>query len=127
MRIMLVDDDARMRQALTRLLYLAGFDSVEEAGDGQEALDRLVSGGEHVDLIITDCAMPRLDGVGFVSALRARGDRTPVIMVSGEHDPDLVIRAIRAGVNNYVAKPIHARGLVEKIWETVGVSGAVAM
>jgi PleD family two-component response regulator len=48
-------------------------------------------------------------------------------MVSGEHDPDLVIRAIRAGVNNYVAKPIHARGLVEKIWETVGVSGAVAM
>src|SRR5688572_8191085 len=126
MRIMLVDDDARMRQALTRLLYLAGFDSVEEAGDGEEALGRL-SGGAQVDLIITDFAMPRLDGVGFVSALRGRGDRTPVIMVSGEHDPDLVIRAIRAGVNNYVAKPIHARGLVEKIWETVGVSGAVAM
>ena len=127
MRIMLVDDDARMRQALVRLLHAAGFSSVEEAGDGQEALDRLVAGGEHVDLIITDCAMPRLDGLGFVSALRRRGDRTPVIMVSGEHDPDLVIRAIRAGVNNYVPKPIHAQALVEKIWETVGVHGAVAL
>ena len=127
MRIMLVDDDVRMRQALTRLLNGAGFAFIEQAGDGQEALDRLAGEPLRVDLIITDCTMPRLDGVALVGALRARGDRTPVIMISGEHDPDLVIRAIRAGVSNYVPKPIHVQTLVEKIWQTLGVPGAVAM
>jgi two-component system chemotaxis response regulator CheY len=124
MRIMIVDDDARMRQALTRLLQNAGFQSVEQASDGQEALDRVVSAVTHVDLIITDCAMPRLDGLAFVRALRTRGDHTPVIMISGEHNPDLVIQAIKAGVNNYVPKPIHVQSLIEKIWQTLGVCGA---
>jgi len=119
MRIMIVDDDARMRQALTRLLQNAGFQSVEQASDGQEALDRVVSAVTHVDLIITDCAMPRLDGLAFVRALRTRGDHTPVIMISGEHNPDLVIQAIKAGVNNYVPKPIHVQSLIEKIWQTL--------
>ena len=127
MRILLVDDDARMRQALTRLLNGAGFATIEQAGDGQEALDRLVGGGEQVDLILTDCTMPRLDGVALVAALRARGDRTPVIMISAEHDPNLVIRAVKAGVSNYVPKPIHMQTLVEKIWQTMGVPGAIAM
>ena len=127
MRIMIVDDDARMRQALTRLLQNAGIQSVEQASDGQEALDRLVSGVAHVDLIITDCTMPRLDGIEFVRALRSRGDHTPVIMISGEHNPDLVIQAVKTGVNNYVPKPIHVQTLVEKIWQTLGVGGAVAM
>ena len=127
MQIMLVDDDARMRQALTRLLQNAGFRSIEQASDGQEALDRLAGGIVHVDLIITDCTMPRLDGLAFVRTLRARGDRTPIIMISGEHNPNLVIQAIKAGVNNYVPKPIHVRCLIEKIWQTLGVGGAVAM
>ena len=127
MQIMIVDDDARMRQALTRLLQNAGFQSVEQASDGQEALERLGSAVAHIDLIITDCTMPRLDGIALVRALRARGDQTPVIMISGEHNPDLVIQAVKAGVNNYVPKPIQVQSLIEKIWQTLGVGGAVAM
>jgi DNA-binding response OmpR family regulator len=124
MRVMLVDDDARMREVLARLLASTGFRAVEQVGDGEEALLRLAT--VHVDLIITDCSMPRMDGVAFVTALRAKGDLTPVIMLSGQDDPQLIVRAIRAGVNNYVPKPIHPENLFEKIRQTLGAARAVA-
>jgi DNA-binding response OmpR family regulator len=125
MRILLVDDDSRMRQVLGRLLQTSGFSSVEEVGDGEEALARLAA--EPFDQIVTDCNMPRMDGIAMVTALRAKGDRTPVIMLSGHDDPQLVVRAIRAGVNNYVPKPIHPQNLFEKIWQTLGMTPAVAL
>jgi CheY-like chemotaxis protein len=125
MRVLLVDDDARMRQVLAKLLHSSGFDLIEEVSDGQAALDRLME--IRVDLILTDCQMPRMDGIAMVTALRAKGDRTPVIMLSGHNDPQQVVRAIRAGVNNYVPKPIHPENLFEKIWQTLGVPSAGAL
>ena len=124
MRVMLVEDDSGMRQVLSKLLRTSGFDFVAEVGDGDEALAAL--GGTKVDLVITDCIMPRMDGVALVTALRARGDRTPVIMLSGQEDPHVVVRAIRAGVNNYIPKPIRPEQFLEKIWQTLGINGAVA-
>jgi CheY-like chemotaxis protein len=125
MRVMLVDDDAPMRQVLARLLQTSGFDSVAEVGDGHQALLHLKS--ECVDLIVTDCSMPGMDGIALVTALRARGDQTPVIMLSGQDDPQLIVRAIRAGVNNYIPKPIHPENFFEKIWQTLGVARAIAI
>ena len=125
MRVMVVDDDSRMRQVLAKLLESSGFDAVEEVGDGEEALARLEQ--THVDLIVTDCQMPRMDGIALVTALRAKGDATPVIMLSGQDDPQMVVRAIRAGVNNYVPKPIHPENFFEKIWQTLGTSRAIAI
>ena len=125
MRVMVVDDDSRMRQVLAKLLQTSGFDAVEEVGDGEEALTRLEQ--TQVDLIVTDCHMPRMDGIAMVTALRAKGNQTPVIMLSGQDDPQLVVRAIRAGVNNYVPKPIHPENFFEKIWQTLGTARAMAM
>jgi DNA-binding response OmpR family regulator len=118
MHALVIDDDARLRQVLTRLLRTGGFDTVDEAADGEEALRTLSS--VHPDLILTDCQMPRMDGIAFVRQLRARGDRTPVIMLSGQGDPHLVVTAVRAGVNNYLPKPIHPDVLFEKIEQTLG-------
>ena len=118
MHALVIDDDARLRQVLTRLLRSGGFDTVDEAADGEEALRTLTS--VHPDLILTDCQMPRMDGIAFVRQLRARGDRTPVIMLSGQGDPHLVVTAVRAGVNNYLPKPIHPDVLFEKIEQTLG-------
>ena len=125
MRVLLVDDDARMRVVLGKLLESAGICTVADVGDGQEALDRLAA--EPFDLVVTDCNMPRMNGIAFVTALRARGDQTPVIMLSGQDDPQLIVRAVRAGVNNYVPKPIHPETLFEKIWQTLGAARAVAL
>ena len=125
MRVMLVDDDAPMRQVLAKLLHTSGFDSVTEVSNGNEALAALQS--DRVDLIVTDCCMPAMDGISLVTALRARGDKTPVIMLSGQNDPQLIVRAIRAGVNNYVPKPIHPENFFEKIWQTLGISPTAAI
>jgi CheY-like chemotaxis protein len=122
---MLVEDDSGMRQVLSKLLQASGFTSVTEVGDGDEALAALVAA--RVDLIITDCIMPRMDGIALVTALRARGDQTPVIMLSGQEDPHVVVRAIRAGVNNYIPKPIRPEQFLEKIWQTLGINRAVAL
>ena len=126
MRVMIVDDDPEMRQVLSRLLSSSGgFETVHEVADGDEALARLAE--VQVDLVITDCIMPRMDGVALVTAMRGRGDQTPVIMISGQEDPHVVVRAIRAGVNNYVPKPIRPESFFEKIWQTLGVNRAVAL
>jgi CheY-like chemotaxis protein len=125
MRVMLVDDDDRMRQVLAKLLQTSGFDSITQVSDGRQALDLLQS--DQVDLIVTDCSMPEMDGIALVTALRARGDHTPVIMLSGQDDPQLIVRAIRAGVNNYIPKPIHPENFFEKIWQTLGIVRAVTM
>jgi two-component system chemotaxis response regulator CheY len=119
MHALVIDDDARLRQVLNRLLRCGGFDTVDEAADGEEALTAL--GSIHPDLILTDCQMPRMDGIAFVRQLRARGDRTPVIMLSGQGDPHVVVTAVKAGVNNYLPKPIHPDVLFEKITQTLGV------
>jgi DNA-binding response OmpR family regulator len=124
MHVLLVDDDAGLRQVLGRLLHSSGFDTVAEAADGEEALTLLLT--VHPDLIVTDWQMPRLDGIAFVRKLRARGDQTPVIMLSGHGDPHVIVTAIKAGVNNYLHKPINPDILFEKIWQTLGTQNLSA-
>ena len=125
MHVLVIDDDARLRQVLARLLRSSslGID-VHEAADGEEALAALPA--IHADLVITDYQMPRMDGIAFVRQLRGRGDHTPVIMLSGQGDPHLVVTAIKAGVNNYLPKPINPEVLFEKIEQTLGAARLAA-
>ena len=118
MHILIVDDDVLWRQVLVRLLRSVGIRTVSQAEDGQAALALLE--GVHPNLIITDFHMPRLDGIGLVRSLRARGDGVPVIMLSGQGDQQVIVAATKAGVNNYLRKPIHVDLLLEKIWQTLG-------
>jgi two-component system chemotaxis response regulator CheY len=100
-----------------RLLRVSGFDRVDEASDGQEALELLAA--LRPDLILTDNQMPRMDGLTFTQKLRASGNLTPIIMLSGHGDSHQVVLAVKAGVNNYLPKPINAEALFEKIAQTV--------
>src|SRR5687768_6853567 len=102
MRIVVVEDDENLRLALGAFFRSIGVDVIAQSGDGQEALDLL--GSVHADLILTDCQMPRMDGISLVRNLRARGDRTPVIMMSGQTDPTVREMAFRAGVSQYLSK-----------------------
>ncbi len=104
MRIVLVEDDAPLRQALQSFFRSAGVEVLAQPVNGQEALDLL--GSIRPDLIITDCQMPRMDGISLVRHLRARGDQTPVVMMSGQHDPRVKELALQAGVAHYLDKPL---------------------
>ena len=93
--ILLVDDDAMVREATAWMLEDAGY-AVHEAADGVAALDHLVSKGP-VDLLITDINMPRMDGLELVQQTKARWPMLPVLLVSGRPQPP--------GTQTFMPKP----------------------
>jgi CheY-like chemotaxis protein len=116
MRILVVEDDLQLRAVLAIFCRALGAEVLGESADGVEALDQLQTLSP--DLILTDCQMPRMDGIALVRQLRARGDRTPVIMISGQLDPQVVARAYEAGVSCYLPKPLSPRSLTDAIGQT---------
>jgi two-component system, OmpR family, response regulator len=104
-RILVVDDDEIVRDWLVGVLRLAGY-SAEAAADGEEAL--AIFGRAEFGLVLTDLTMPRLGGIGLIRALRARGSRIPVVIVSASLDDDDGLPAeIRNEVAGELPKPAH--------------------
>lgn len=113
--ILVVDDDKPSRILLREILTPAGYQIVE-AIDGQDALDLLSK--LHVDLVITDRAMPRMDGLQLLAKLRERHGDVPAVMISAFGEESLWGTAIGLGAQDYVLKPFKQEevlSLVKKI------------
>jgi two-component system, chemotaxis family, chemotaxis protein CheY len=114
-KVLVVDDFPTMRRIVKNLLKQLGYENIDEAEDGAQALTKLKAGG--YGLVITDWNMPVMEGIDLLKNLRA--DETlkdlPVLMVTAEAEKDKVITAIKAGVDNYVVKPFTAEVLKEKL------------
>ncbi|MEM9082721.1 MAG: response regulator [Planctomycetota bacterium] len=117
MKILLVDDSKTMRNIQKGILSQMGYTEVEEACDGLDALSKV--GGFAPELILLDWNMPNMDGLTFAKQYRAKGEKTPIIMVTTEAEKSRVIEAIKAGVNNYVVKPFTPDILGQRIEETM--------
>lgn len=115
MPILIVDDYATMIRIIRNLLKQLGFDNVDDAADGTEALEKL--GQKKYELVISDWNMEPMTGYELLKEVRARGDtaRLPFIMVTAESKTENVIAAKKAGVNNYIVKPFNAQTLKGKI------------
>lgn len=124
MKIMLIDDSKTMRNIQKSVLAQLGHTQVEEACDGQDALNKLGLGGYQPDLILVDWNMPNMDGLTFVKNYRLQNKSTPMIMVTTESEKARVIEAIKAGVNNYVIKPSTPDLLSQRINETLARKAA---
>ncbi len=110
-RILLVDDEAAIRDVLAQYLRSEGFD-VSEAGDGVAALDRLRS--DRPDLVILDLNLPRMSGVEVFRHLRAEAN-TPVIMLTARvNEVDRVV-GLELGADDYVGKPFSPREVVARV------------
>jgi two-component system KDP operon response regulator KdpE len=109
--ILVVDDDPSIRQTLTREMALAGYDAIS-AADGLEG--RAVFEERRPDLLITDLAMPRLDGLGLLAAVR-RLDATPVLVLSVRGEEEDKVRALDLGADDYVTKPFSLRELLARV------------
>lgn len=101
-RLLLVDDDARMRRTMAELLTLEDREIVD-CGTGTEALSLLAS--RSFDVVLLDIRMPDMTGLEVLAAMRESGKRTTVIMVSGDDCIDSAIAALNHGAHEYVRKP----------------------
>jgi PAS domain S-box-containing protein len=112
--VLLVDDNRDMREYVTRLLK-SRF-TVISAADGQYALD-LLDSGVRPDLVLSDVMMPRLDGFGLLTVLRARPltNTTPVIFLSARAGEEARIEGFDVGADDYLIKPFSARELITRI------------
>lgn len=102
--MLIVDDDGEIRTLLSRRLRRLGY-SVEEAGDGVEAM--VLVEAAVPDVVVTDMAMPRMDGLGLLKELREKDPELPVIVLTGHGSLKNAIHAIQeGGLFDYLLKPL---------------------
>lgn len=111
--VLIVDDYKTMLRIVRNLLKQIGFEKVDEATDGKQALDLI--GDKEYGLIISDWNMEPMTGLDLLKTIRSQGRKTPFIMVTAESKTENVIAAREAGVSNYIVKPFNAETLKAKI------------
>ncbi len=123
MKILVVDDSSTMRRIIINTLNKLGYKNVVEASNGLEALAVLKENPD-VSLILTDWNMPEMDGLTFVQTLRKSKTfgKVPIIMITTMGAKEDIVKALKAGVNNYIVKPFTPQILKEKIEQVMGGS-----
>jgi two-component system, chemotaxis family, chemotaxis protein CheY len=115
MAILVVDDYSTMVRIIRKLLKQIGYENVDEASNGEEALKKIKD--KSYGLIISDWNMEPMTGFDLLKHVRAeeKTAKTPFILVTAESKPENVLAAQKAGVSNYLIKPFSAPVLKEKI------------
>jgi CheY-like chemotaxis protein len=121
LRVVVIDDNAHMRRIVRTLLLGFGTREVYEAEDGATGLEAFT---HHMpDIVITDWAMPIFDGIELTHMIRQPGSNAnpfvPIIMLTGHSEKKHVIAARDAGITEFLAKPISAKGLYQRILNVV--------
>ena len=112
MRILVVDDEPAVREAVERALRVEGHD-VLLAADGLEALEALE--GRPPDAVVLDVLMPRVDGLELCRRIRGRGDRTPVLMLTARDGVSDRVAGLDAGADDYLVKPFALEELLARV------------
>ncbi len=112
MKILVVDDESRMRKLVRDFLVKSGFDVIE-AQDGEEAVD-LFFGEKDIALIVLDVMMPKMDGWQVCREIRAYS-KVPIIMLTARSDERDELQGFELGVDEYITKPFSPRILVARI------------
>lgn len=117
---LVVDDMASMRMMIKAVLRDVGMVAVQEANDGEKALEMIAGGA--FDLVICDWEMPKVSGLEVLQAVRAQPKTAalPFIMLTANSRRDFVSKAIEAGVSDYLAKPFKPIELIKKIQRVTG-------
>jgi two-component system chemotaxis response regulator CheY len=120
-QVLIIDDSRAMRNILRKIMQGIGF-AVIEAGNGQEALERLAENSSELTLALVDWNMPVMNGYEFVCAVREdQGySNLKLVMVTTETEPARMVKALMAGVDEFVMKPFTTEILVEKL-KLIGV------
>lgn len=110
--ILVAEDNEPYRKLLAIHLTRAGY-AVLKASDGVQALQIL--GMQHVDAIVADIMMPRMDGLSLLSTLRRDGAQTPVLIVTAKEQFDAMRQSFRSGADDYLVKPVRMEELLLRL------------
>ena len=113
--VLVVEDNDFVRMQIVRYLTDSGF-ATQEASDGKVALDQFDTA---TDLAIVDVRMEPIDGFEFIKALRGRNLNTPVILVTGDQNPDLLNEANKWGVSAVLMKPVQKDRLIKMVTRSI--------
>ncbi|MGW7547222.1 response regulator transcription factor [Streptomyces sp. NPDC054770] len=113
-KILLADDDAAVRDGISRLLRFEGYETLL-ADDGRVALDLLGAPEGAPDLVLMDVEMPGLDGLAATRRIRASGSTVPILMITGRNAVGDRIVALDNGADGYLAKPFAAEELLARV------------
>lgn len=116
-RVLVVEDNDFVRMQIVKFLNDAEYETVETS-DGRDAMDKV---GDNIDVAIVDVRMEPTDGFEFIRSVRGRGMETPVILVTGDQNPDILNEAAKWGVGAVLMKPVQKDRLIKAVSRTVGV------
>ena len=113
-RVLVVEDEAHLAQGLSYNLEAEGH-SVEVVGDGEAALDRLVSRQENFDAVVLDVMLPGKDGFEVAAELRASRNYVPVLMLTARGRAEDVLKGFASGADDYLPKPFELAILLARL------------
>jgi two-component system response regulator MprA len=111
-RVLVVDDDRALRDAVTRALRLEGYEGID-AADGAQALAQVES--QRPDAVILDLGLPTIDGITVCQVLRARGDRTPILVLTARTEVSDRVQGLDAGADDFMSKPFALEELLARL------------
>ncbi len=122
--ILLAEDSPSVMELTKEFLSDLGFEKIYTARDGIEALDRIrlmYQRGGKFDLVISDWEMPKMDGLMLLKKIRQNESlkKIPFIILTANDKKEHVLKAVQAGINNYIVKPVDPETLQLKIIETL--------
>jgi DNA-binding NtrC family response regulator len=112
--IMIVDDNVEALKLLERGLKIAGHTPIK-AASAKEALMHLQSGKAEIDMVLTDYAMPEINGLELLKKIKETQPLLPVIMMTAYSEKRMVIEAIRSNCNGFIEKPFSYKELMTEI------------
>ena len=120
MRLLYAEDEKSLARAVSTILTRNNY-AVDTVSDGESALEWLETG--NYDGVILDVMMPKKDGFEVLKAMRARGDRTPVLLLTARSEIDDRVAGLDLGANDYLTKPFDMKELLARIRAMTRVQG----
>ncbi len=125
-KILVVDDEADVRDTIKLQLEQKGLHALE-AVDGQNAIDILKSGDNmvNVGVILCNLGLPKVNGVECIQFLREQAPRIPIVVITGNSDPELATDLLEKGVKDYLVKPVEREKLLAVVEELISAGKAI--
>lgn len=111
-KVLVAEDDKNTARFMKTMLKYEGYD-VFLAADGEEALD--IMDRQHIDIIVLDVMMPKMDGYTFTETLRSNGNNTPILMITAKQLPADRVKGFLSGTDDYMSKPVNEEEMLLRI------------